>query len=104
MLLPAGAALLSACAPLDWHKAGATATARDRDLGECTTVARSEALRRAPMQQASAPRVIIDREGRAVAVPAPRDDNERFLVEQELQRDCMRKRGYELQPRTTPTH
>ena len=102
-VLLAGIALLSACAPLHWHKAGATTAARDRDVAECTGEARFAARRQSPVLQ-SAPRVIVDRQRRAVAVEAPRDDNERFLLEHDLMRDCMRQRGYELQTPYTQTH
>lgn len=96
-------ALLAGCAPLNWHKAGATAEARDRDVAECTGEARFAARRQSPVLQ-SAPRVIVNRQGRTVAVEAPRDDNERFLLEHDLMRDCMRQRGYELQAPDTQTH
>ena len=97
-VLVAGFALLGGCAPLEWHKTDATAEARERDLADCTTQARIEALRM-PALQSPAPQIIIDNSGRAVTVHPPRHDSERFLAEHDFLRACMRNRGYVLQDR-----
>ena len=89
----AGFALLGGCAQLEWHKAGATAEARERDLADCATQARIEALRM------PAPQIITDNSGRTVTVHPPRHDSERFLAEHDFLRACMRNRGYVLQDR-----
>ena len=89
--------LLGGCAQLEWHRADTTAAVRDRDAAECTAQARSEALRRMPLLQPPGPRIVVDNEGRALAIQPPGSSDERFLIEHDLARACMRKRGYVLQ-------
>ena len=101
-VLVAGFALLGGCAQLEWHKTDATAEARERDLADCTAQARIEA-RRMPALQSPAPQVVIDNQGRAVAVRPPNQNNERFLAEHDFMRACMRERGYVLRDRATAT-
>lgn len=99
----AGLLLLGGCAPLEWHKPGISPEQRDRDVAACTEKARGEALRHAVARE-PVPRIIVDQQGRAVAVHEPHHDAERFLLEQDLLRACMRERGYVLQERATGVH
>ncbi|MBS1217096.1 MAG: hypothetical protein H6R21_229 [Proteobacteria bacterium] len=99
-VLAAGIALLGGCAPLEWHKADVTAEIRDRDIAECNVQARGEALRRVPVLYPSEPRTVIDNRGRVVTLNPSRYGDERFSLEQDLLRACMRERGYALQNRT----
>lgn len=99
-VLIAGIALLGGCTQFEWHKAGAVAEARDRDIADCSSQTRMEALRLAPMLQPPGPRIVIDRFGNAFQVHTTRREDERFLMEQDFMRACMRKRGYTLQQST----
>ena len=101
-VLLAGFTLLGGCAQLEWYKADATTTIRERDLAGCAAQARIEALRM-PALQSPAPQVVIDHQGRAVAVRPPNQNNERFLAEHDFLRACMRERGYVLRDRATAT-
>jgi len=106
LLTPAlvtGFALLSSCAQLDWHKAGASLEMREHDSADCAVQARSAALRRAPLLPSPVPQVLIDRQGRAAQLQPSRAVDERFLIEQDVMRTCMRERGYSLIERPTPT-
>jgi hypothetical protein len=95
-------ALLGGCAQLEWHKADTTAAVRDRDAAECTAQARSEALRRMPLLQPPGPRIVVDNEGRALAIQPSGSSDERFLIEHDLARACMRERGYVLRSPPAP--
>jgi hypothetical protein len=97
-LAATGLVLLTGCAPLEWHKDGAAADAREGDFAACAAQARGEAQRAVPPQQP--PQVVLDAQGRAIAVQPPRDD-QRFLLEQDLLRQCMQARGYALRERET---
>jgi hypothetical protein len=101
-VLVAGFALLGGCAPLEWHKADVAPEIRDRDAAACAAQARNEALRRVPRLQPSEPRIMIDNRGRTFVYQPSRYDDERFSIEQDLLRACMRERGYVLQNRTIP--
>lgn len=101
-VLVAGIALLGSCAQLEWHKADVTAEARERDIADCAAQARMEALRM-PTLQSPAPHIVIDSQGRAVAVRPSQQDDGRFLVEHDFMRACMRERGYVLRDRVTAT-
>ncbi len=85
--------LLPGCATLEWHKDGAAAETRDRDLAACAARAQAEARR---FDSLPPPQVSVDARGRAIAVQPPRPDNERFLAEQDLLRACMQERSYTL--------
>ncbi len=98
----AGFVLLSSCAPLAWHKADVTEEVRDRDATECAAYARSEALHRIPMPGLLLPHVIVDHQGRTTPMYSFGHDEERFLLEHDLLRACMRQRGYVLQSPSTP--
>ncbi|MGA0024481.1 MAG: hypothetical protein ACO3F9_07525 [Burkholderiales bacterium] len=105
-LAPASIAVLllfGGCAALEWHKPGVTAEQRDRDVAACTEKARGEALRHASARE-PVPRIIVDQQGRAAAVRETHHDAERFLLEQDLLRACLRERGYALQERATGVH
>ena len=97
--LAAVAALASAagCADLHWYKEGTSAQALESDLAEC----RGEARRNAGPD----PRLLRPDAGRIVAGSTFRPaassgqlDGDRFLVEHDLTRICMQRRGYELVP------
>jgi hypothetical protein len=95
-------AFVSACAPMEWHKTGATGSYNaERDQNECLALARTEAHQRMPLQQVAVPQIIIDQQGRAIPVNnAPQPDADRFFLEQSLLRQCMTERGYTLQRQT----
>lgn len=90
--------LLPGCTTLEWHKDGAAAETRDRDLAACSAKAQAEA-RRFDLPQP--PQVAVDAQGRVIAVQAPRQDNQRFLAEQDLLRTCMQAHGYTLRESAT---
>lgn len=92
--------LLPGCATLEWHKDGAAAETRDRDLAACSAKAQSEAWRFDNLQP---PQVAVDAQGRVIAVQPPRRDSQRFLAEQDLLRACMQERGYALRESTSKT-
>ncbi len=96
----AAALLISGCATLEWHKDGATAEIRDRDLASCLAKAQAEARR---FDNPPPPQVAVDAQGRVIAVQPPRQDSQRFLAEQDLLRSCMQERGYRLRESAT-TH
>ena len=86
---------LSGCAPLQWQKSGSTEEELNRDQTRCTAEARSAAMRqRAPLR--GPPQVVVDPQGRGVAVKPASADTERFALEQDLIRQCMHDLGYEL--------
>lgn len=89
--------LATGCASYTWHKDGATAAETQDLLAQCTAKARAEILRD-PALAARPPVVTVDREGRVIAVQSPRNDSERFLLEQDLVRRCMSAGGYTLRP------
>lgn len=77
----------------------------DRDQTQCLAQAQLEARQRMPMQSIPVPQIIIDQQGRSIAVNANTTppDSERFFLEQSLLRQCMTDRGYTLQPRQPQT-
>lgn len=101
-VLLAGFALLGGCAQLEWHKAGVTTEARERDSADCAQQARIEALRM-PALHSPAPQVVVDQQGRAMVLRPPNQNDERFLAEHDFMRACMRERGYVLRDRATAT-
>jgi hypothetical protein len=91
--------LIAACAPLEWRKDGADATALERDVGECQSQAIARAQHEAPLFGFPRPPVIgMDTRGRVVTGHAGRYDTDRAILEHDLTRACMRERGYELAP------
>ena len=87
------------CAELRWHKDGMDAAALERDLGECRQQARAQAARDSWSHGISRPPVVgVDAQGRAILSQPGRIDTDRFLMEHDLARFCMRNRGYELAP------
>lgn len=97
----ATAVLLSGCATLEWHKEGTTAEARDRDFAACAAQAQTGTQHLALLPP---PQVVVDAQGRVIAVQTARQDSERFLAEQDLLRSCMQARGYTLRESATTTH
>lgn len=94
--------LLGGCAQLEWHKADTAAAVRDRDVAECAVQARSEALCRMPLLQPPVPRIVVDNENRTLAIQPSGHNDERFLIEHDLERACMRERGYVLRSPPAP--
>jgi hypothetical protein len=91
------------CADLRWHKNGADAATLERDLGECQQQARAQAVRESWFHgNPGLPVVGVDAQGRAILSQPGRSDTDRFLAEHDLERFCMRKRGYELVPVEKP--
>jgi hypothetical protein len=98
-LAAAAVALLAACAPVEWHREGAGAADRERDLAECRAHARLQSRHEAPLHGFPPPHPVgVDSRGRIVTGHAARYDTERALLEHDLTRRCMRERGYELVP------
>lgn len=89
---------------MEWHKANASDEVRDRDARECATQARAAGLKQAPMIYPHTPGLPTDRLTRAYPSQDSRLDSERFMAEQEALRECMRKRGYELQQNQSTEH
>jgi len=88
-----------ACADLQWHKEGASAQALETDLAECRGEARMNAGPDPRFLRPDAGRIIgIDSTSRPVPASSGRLDGDRFLVEHDLTRICMNRRGYELAP------
>jgi hypothetical protein len=101
-LLACAAALhLAGCAPMEWRKAGVDAPALGQDLEACRDDARKQAMSQSQLRVFSAAPVIgVDRGGGVNVAPAPpfTGEGERFLLEHDLTRACMTRRGYELVP------
>jgi hypothetical protein len=95
----AAIALSTGCADLQWQKAGATAEALETDLAECRGEARMNAGPDPRFLRPDAGRIVgIDSASRPVPASSGRLDGDRFLVEHDLTRICMNRRGYELAP------
>lgn len=95
---------LAGCAPLEWQKTGMTEEDMTADRNRCAANARSEAFRQRAPLRTPVPQVVVDPQGRAVAVKPASPDTERFALEQDLLRKCMHDLGYELQQKPlTPT-
>ncbi len=93
------AAFVAGCAELRWRKDGADAAALERDLGACQQLARLRAFREAsPFGRASG--LVIGANARGISIATYPDpvETERFLLEYDLTRACMRERGYDLVP------
>jgi len=94
---------LAGCAPLQWQKAGITEDEMTRDQNRCAASARTEAFQqRAPFRNL-AQQVVVDPQGRIIAVKPAAPDTERFALEQDLIRHCMHELGYELKQKSAPT-
>ena len=98
-----GVTLLAAgCSDLQWSRQGGSAAALESDLGECQAKARFEA---SPLARPYGPdlRLVgVDPSGRPIMPYYTRLDAERFLLEHDYTRACMRSRGYELVPAGQP--
>jgi hypothetical protein len=91
--------LCGACADLQWHKTGATAEALESDFAECRGEARMNAGPDPRFLRPDAGRIVgVDSASRPVPASSGRLDGDRFLVEHDLTRICMNRRGYELAP------
>jgi hypothetical protein len=87
------------CTDLQWHKAGATAEALESDVAECRGEARMNAGPDPRFLRPDAGRIVgVDSASRPVPGSSGRLDGDRFLVEHDLTRICMNRRGYELAP------
>jgi len=91
------AAFLAGCAEAHWHKAGAEAAVREQDLAQCRQTAQLEARYQTVPTLGSQVMIGADPQGRPI-VKQGMPDTDRFLLEQDLVRACMRGRGYELVP------
>jgi len=94
---------LAGCAPLEWQKSGAAEEQIAADRDRCAADARSEAFRQRAPLRSPVPQVVVDPQGRAIAVKPASSDNERFALEQDLLRKCMHDLGYELKQKTAPS-
>jgi hypothetical protein len=91
------AVLVAGCAELRWHKPGVEAAMLESDLAQCRQIARLRAERESWPPWFEAPRIVgLDRQGRILVSEPHARPSERFLLEQEYTRACMRARGYEL--------
>ena len=92
------AALAAGCAEVSWHKPGTDSATLEKDLQQCRQSAQLEARREALPRSIAPPMITTDPQGRAFVVQPTAQDSERFLLEQDLTRVCMRDKGYELAP------
>jgi len=96
------AVLLAGCAQLHWQRAGTDATAANRDLDECRGEARLRAARESWPFPYSAPRFVGGGQRQLLTLYPYQHDTDRFLLENDYTRACMRERGYELAPVEKP--
>lgn len=90
------ALLAAGCADLHWHKSGVAEGTLEEDLERCRQEARLQA-RRETLPLFTAPLVIgTDPQRRPIVVQSHQRDAERLVTEQDLTRNCMRGKGYEL--------
>ena len=90
---------MAGCAGLRWHKDGVDPAALDRDLAGCQDSARLRARHEAPLFGRSPPAPVgMDTRGRVLTGYAGRYDTDRALLENDLIRECMQAKGYELTP------
>ena len=95
----AAVVLAAGCAHFEWQKPGASPEALERDLAGCHDDARLRARHEAPLFGRAPPAPVgMDTRGRVVTGYAGRYDTDRALLEHDLTRECMRKKGYELAP------
>ena len=91
--------LAAGCAQLRWHKDGADAAALERDLEACQQLARLRAFREVSLFGRSMGRIVgVDARGAPIMTYPDQLETDRFLLEHDLARDCMREKGYELVP------
>ena len=87
------------CAELRWHKDGIEAAALGQDLAACRQLARLRAYREAWPFGLSPPYFIgMDGWRYPIAGYPDQREVERFLLEHDLVRGCMRGKGYQLVP------
>ena len=98
LVAAAATALIAACADLRWHKDGADAQALERDLAECRQQAHFQAERQAVPTMPGSRIIGVDRLGRPVLGQPERLDSDRAMVEHDLARHCMGRKGYRLVP------
>lgn len=89
---------LAACAPtpMRWERPGATDTAKDE--AECRAHAHEEAIRRLPYGNGP-PYYGLYKE-MSMLQWEQAIDNERYYLEEALNKTCMRSKGFELVPET----
>ena len=92
------ASVLSGCADLQWQKPGVTAEAVESDLAECRREARLGAGPDTRLLHTDAGRLVGPAGSRMSPAASGRLDADRFLVEHDLTRICMNRKGYELAP------
>ncbi|HVQ62456.1 MAG TPA: hypothetical protein VMS53_10260 [Burkholderiales bacterium] len=87
------------CADLRWHKDGEDTTTLSRDTEECQQLGRARAAQEAWPLGVATPRVVgVDAVGRAIVSSPGQVDTNRFFIEHDVARFCMRSKGYELVP------
>ena len=93
------AVLATGCAELRWHKDGIEAAALEQDLAACRQSARLRAYREAWLFGVTPPYFIgMDPQGRSIMTYPNQLEMDRFLLEHDLMRDCMRGKGYQHVP------
>ena len=95
------AALLAACAPMQWVKQDAAAGQLDADLAECRNQAWQESRMRLAFYHPMAPAVVSDSLGRRFLVypygPFADPFGHQFMEENRLADFCMHNKGWALQ-------
>jgi hypothetical protein len=97
---------LAGCAPMEWRKAGVTAEVAAADAAECRRIAQVQAWRLEWRRGLfSHGHLVRGADGRLYRAFDPFFDDgpfeDRFFLEQELEDDCLRAKGYELVPLAT---
>jgi hypothetical protein len=94
------AALLAACAPMEWQKPGVDGTTQARDVDGCRRQARERSLQEINTRVYSQPYGTgIDPRGNATLAPPLAAEGDRAMMEQSLMQSCMSSLGYVLAPR-----
>jgi hypothetical protein len=102
-VLSFAAVVVSGCAEMEWHKDGTDPAMLSRDLDECRQVARMQAKRQTFPPGYDAPRIVgVDSQNRAIVTTPGRAETDRYVIEQDLTRQCMSSLGYELTPARKP--
>ena len=93
------AAVTTGCADVSWRKEGADPAELERDLTQCRQAARLRAGREAwPSGLPSGRAIGVDAHGVPIMAYSYSFENDRFMLEHDLTRSCMRGKGYWLAP------
>jgi hypothetical protein len=93
-LIACAGAALTACADMDWTRAGADKAAVSRDIDDC----RGAWLRRSEPPEVKASQATATSRGAAPPGRPATSANERFIAEHDAVRQCMTAKGYQLTP------